>query len=120
MVEFTLVFPVLAILLFGVIQFGIAFNNYLALTDAVRAGAREAAVARYLSPADREPTVVAKVQDAATNLDQSKLQIQVSPSADWQSGSDVTVKATYPYSISLLGVVVKSGDLQSQTTERVE
>ena len=27
MVEFTLVFPVLAILLFGVIQFGIAFNN---------------------------------------------------------------------------------------------
>ncbi len=30
MVEFTLVFPVLAILLFGVIQFGIAFNNYLA------------------------------------------------------------------------------------------
>ena len=48
MVEFTLIFPVLAILLFGVIQFGIAFNNYLALTDAVRAGSRQAAVARYL------------------------------------------------------------------------
>ena len=46
MVEFTLVFPVLAILLFGVIQFGIAFNNYLALTDAVRAGSRQASVAR--------------------------------------------------------------------------
>ena len=46
MVEFTLLFPVLALLLFGVIQFGIAFNNYLALTDAVRAGSRQASSRR--------------------------------------------------------------------------
>jgi len=32
----------------------------------------------------------------------------------------VTVRATYPYSISLLGMVVKSGRLSSTTTERVE
>ena len=32
----------------------------------------------------------------------------------------MTVKATYPYSINLLGFVVKSGLLTSQTTERVE
>jgi Flp pilus assembly protein TadG len=120
MVEFTLIFPVLAIMLFGVIQFGIAFNNYLALTDAVRAGSRQAAVARYLSSAQRVPTVESKVRASATNLTQSKLKVFVTPSSNWQSGSDVTVKATYPYSISLLGVVLKSGTLQSQTTERVE
>ena len=57
MVEFTLIFPVLAILLFGVIQFGIAFNNYLAVTDAVRAGSRQAAVARFLPASQRVPTV---------------------------------------------------------------
>jgi hypothetical protein len=32
----------------------------------------------------------------------------------------VSVTATYPYSISLLGLVVKSGRLSSKTTERVE
>jgi hypothetical protein len=30
------------------------------------------------------------------------------------------VRATYPYSISLLGVVLKTGTLSSSTTERVE
>jgi Flp pilus assembly protein TadG len=49
MVEFTLVLPVLLVVLFGIIQFGIAFNNYVALTDAVRAGARTAAVSRFSS-----------------------------------------------------------------------
>ena len=120
MVEFTLVFPVLAILLFGVIQFGIAFNNYLAVTDAVRAGARQGAVSRYLPDADRQPAVEAKVRASANNLTQANLKVFVTPSSAWAPGSDVTVKATYPYSISLLGVVVKSGTLQSQTTERVE
>lgn len=122
MVEFTLVFPVLAILLFGVIQFGIAFNRYLAVTDAVRAGARQAAVSRYLPDADRVSTVEAQVRQAADNLDQTKLDVEVEPDAvsPWQPGSDVTVRASYPYSINLLGVVVKSGTLESQTTERVE
>jgi hypothetical protein len=32
----------------------------------------------------------------------------------------VTVTASYPYSISILGMVVKSGNLTSTTTERVE
>jgi Flp pilus assembly protein TadG len=120
MVEFTLVFPVLAILLFGVIQFGIAFNNYLALTDAVRAGSRQASVARFLPDSQRVPKTEAKVRASASNLTQSKLKVFVTPTSNWDPGSDVTVKATYPYSISLLGVVVKSGTLQSQNTERVE
>ena len=121
MVEFTLLFPVLALLLFGVIQFGIAFNNYLALTDAVRAGSRQASVARYLPDTQRVPKVESKVRTSANNLNQSKLKVFVTPtSANWDPGSDVTVRATYPYSISLLGVVVKSGTLTSSTTERVE
>jgi Flp pilus assembly protein TadG len=120
MAEFTLVLPVLAILLFGVIQFGIAFNNYLAVTDAVRAGARQAAVARYLPPGEREAKVRAKVISSADGLDASKLTITVSASDSWSPGSDVTVTASYPYSINLLGKVVKDGLLTSKTTERVE
>jgi Flp pilus assembly protein TadG len=120
MAEFALVLPVLAILLFGIIQFGIAFNNYLAVTDAVRAGARQAAVARYLPPGERDAAVKAKVYASADGLDSSKLTVTVSASDAWAPGSDVTVTASYPYSINLLGKVVKDGFLTSETTERVE
>jgi Flp pilus assembly protein TadG len=120
MAEFTLVLPVLAILLFGIIQFGIVFNNYLAVTDAARAGARQAAVARYLPPGEREPKVVAKVKASAEGLDASKLVVTVEAPGGWEAGSDVTVTAKYPYSINLLGKVVKDGYLTSKTTERVE
>jgi Flp pilus assembly protein TadG len=120
MAEFTLVLPVLAILLFGVIQFGIAFNNYLAVTDAVRAGARQAAVARHLPAGEREAAVRAKVYASADGLDTSKLSVTVAASGGWEPGSDVTVTASYPYSINLLGKVVKDGFLTSKTTERVE
>jgi Flp pilus assembly protein TadG len=120
MAEFTLILPVLAILLFGVIQFGIAFNNYLAVTDAVRAGARQAAVSRSLPSGQRVPAVESRVRSAAKNLDQSKLEVFVTTSSNWDPGTDVSVRATYPYSISLFGAVVKTGNLQSSTTERVE
>ena len=49
MTEFALILPLLVVLLFGIIQFGIIFNNYVTLTDAVRAGAREAAVSRQIA-----------------------------------------------------------------------
>ena len=48
MVEFALVLPILLLLVMGIIQFGIVFNNYVTLTDGVRAGARQAAVSRTL------------------------------------------------------------------------
>jgi Flp pilus assembly protein TadG len=120
MVEFALILPTLAVLLFGVIQFGIAFNNYLTVTDAVRAGARQGAVARVLPPGERVSSVQAKVIGAADNLDTSKLGISVSVSPGWEPGADVTVTATYPFSINLLGKAITSGDLTSTTTERVE
>jgi len=116
MAEFALVLPLLALLLFGVIQFGIAFNNYITLTDAVRAGARKAAVARHEQ--DPEGTVIVQVRAAATDLDPNKLGVEVESS--WQPGEEARVRASYPYSINLLGLVVKNGDLTSETTERVE
>jgi Flp pilus assembly protein TadG len=115
--EFALVLPILAVLLFGIIQFGIAFKDYLSLTDAVRAGARKAAVSRNLS--DPVGTTRTAVRNAASDLDQSKL-----PNPDvastWQPGTDVKVSAQYPFRISLFGLPVVTGNLKSSTTERVE
>jgi Flp pilus assembly protein TadG len=114
--EFALALPILALLLFAVIQFGIVFNNYVTLTDATRAGARKAAVGRQL--ANPQGTTVTAVRNSATDLNQSDLSVSVS--STWAAGSDVSVTASYPYSISLLGMVVKSGRISSTTRERVE
>jgi len=114
--EFALVLPILALLLFGVIQFGIVFHQYVTLTDAVRAGARQGAVGRHVS--DPAGDAEDRVRESAGDLDQSQLSVTVTSS--WQQGEDVTVSASYPYDISLLGFVVKSGNLTSTTTERVE
>ena len=49
-VELALVLPVLLLLLLGVVQFGTVFRDYIALTDATRVGARQAAVSRSIQP----------------------------------------------------------------------
>ncbi len=116
MTEFALVLPLLVMLLFGVIQFGIAFNNYITLTDAVRAGARKGAVSRHTT--NPAAGTVQQVKNAATDLKPADLQISVT--STWQHGEDVTVTASYPYSISLLGLVVKSGRMNARAQERVE
>lgn len=116
LVEFTLVLPLLVVLLLAIAQFGIALNHYLVLTDAVRAGARAASVSR-LSP---DPAAVAAdaVRAAAGDLDAADLRVDVS--SPWEPGSDVTVEASYPYALDVFGIVVKSGSLTSRITERVD
>jgi Flp pilus assembly protein TadG len=120
MVEFAIVLPVLCLLLFGAIQFGILFNNYVTLTDAVRAGARKAAVSRQITGTTPTQACIDQIRASASDLDQSKLTPTCTPDNNWQPASSVTVTATYPYSISLLGIVVASGNLKSTTQERVE
>lgn len=115
-VEFALVLPLLALMIAGIVQFGITYNHYITITDATRAGARVAAVSRSTCPGNTTQAV----RDSASGLDQAQLSVSVSPGCPWAIGSQVTVTATYPYSINLAGLVVKSGNLTSTTKERVE
>ena len=121
LVEFAIVAPLLFLILFAIIQFGIAFMHSVALTDAVRAGARKAAVSR--TAADPTAAATSAVLGAATDLDRSTLQdgLTVDPGASgWVAGGSVTVSAQYPYQVNILGIVVASGYLHSTTTERIE
>ena len=133
MVEFAVVLPVLAFILFAIIQFGLTLNNYVTLTSAVRDGARKGSVSRTV--ADPVGTTVSAVKSSAANLNESgctstacssncsvSLCVTVSPASasSWTPGADLTVTATYPYSISLFGLVVKTGTLSSSVTERIE
>ncbi len=56
-VEFAIILPLLIMLVFGIIQFGIAYNNWISLTHAARHGARIAAVGDYESIEDFENQV---------------------------------------------------------------
>jgi Flp pilus assembly protein TadG len=118
MTEFALVLPMLVVLMLGIVQFGVAFNNYVTLTDAVRAGARKAAVSRQSS--DPAGACRAAVLAAAGSLDTTELSTNLSCSSSWAPGSEVTVHADYPYNIKLLDWSVHSGRLNSTMKERVE
>ena len=117
MVEFALVAPLLLVIVFAVIQFGVLYNNYVTITDAARTGARKGAVSRLAA----SPTgaAVAAARASAPGLDQAKLTVNVTATS-WEHGGDLTVTTRYPYNINLLGWVVRSGSLTSATTERVE
>jgi Flp pilus assembly protein TadG len=114
--EFALVVPVLLFVIVAIIQFAVLYSNYVTLTDATRVGARVAAVSRTTCPGNTEQAV----RDSASTLKQADLNVTVT-ACPWTPGGQVTVTATYPYEIDLLGFIpVASGNLTSETTERVE
>ena len=57
---------------------------------------------------------------AGTNLRNPGTDFVLTCDSTWAIGSDVTVTATYPYDINLLGWVVASGQLNTTMKERVE
>lgn len=115
-VEFALVLPALLLVLLAILQFGILFKDYLALTDAVRAGARTGAVSRHAADpkAATEAAVVAAANDLGPKL-------KATATSSWQPGSQVEVEGRYPYKVKLLNLfTVANGTLVSKTKERVE
>jgi Flp pilus assembly protein TadG len=118
MTEFAFVLPILLVVLFGIVQFGIIYNNYVTLTDAARAASRQGAVSR--SSSDPEGDCESTGYAAGTNLKNPGTDFVVKCNSTWAAGSDVTVTATYPYDIKLLDWVVASGTLNTTMKERVE
>ena len=118
MTELALVLPILVVIVLAIAQFGVAFNNYVTVTDAARAAARKGAVSR--ESGDPQGDCQAAGYAAGQNLNNPGIDFVVTCSSSWGIGSDVTVTASYPYSISLLGWVVSSGRLNTTMQERVE
>jgi Flp pilus assembly protein TadG len=117
MVEFALVIPVLFMVLFGIIQFGILYNDYVTVTDAARVGARKGAVSR--TTANPAGLAEAAARNAASGLNQAALDVLITAPV-WSPGADIKVELTYPYSIKLFGMALVTGELESATTERIE
>ena len=118
MVEFTLILPLLLLLILGIYQFGQTYADYIQVTNAARDGGRKALVSR--SDASGVADVISTAKNATWWLDKNQIAVSVSPGQPWTTGQNVTVTVTYPYSINLLGFVVASGTLKSATTVRME
>lgn len=61
-IEFALVLPIFVSIVFGIFQFGIAFNNWIAITHAAREGARLAAVGQYNEQRVRDSAPSVQIQ----------------------------------------------------------
>src|SRR5690349_22927626 len=70
-IEFALLFPLLMLIVFGIIDFGRALNAQITLTQAAREGVRLDALG--------EPNVVSQTQAAATGLSGVTVQVTTCP-----------------------------------------
>ena len=115
-VEFAFILPFLVFLLLAIIQFGLAFHNYLAITDAARVGARAAAVHRTSNPCSAATTAI---QNTVSATQWGVISSRITCTAGSNVGDQVKITISYPYSIGLPGVSA-SGNLTANATERME
>jgi Flp pilus assembly protein TadG len=118
-VEFAIVLPLLVLLVFGIAQVGVAFHNYLAITDAARVGARAAAVKRTSTPCATNGAARTAIQNTVSTSQWAQISTRITCIAGPNVGDQVKITIKYPYSIGLPGVSA-SGDLTASATERME
>lgn len=119
LVETALVLPVILILLTGIIDFGLLFNNYLIVSNASREGARAAVTGKTDAQID------AVVDNAAVSLNPANLTVTITPdeSTGRITGDAVTVTVQYQYSMItpiIAAIVPGPLNLNTSTTMRCE
>ncbi len=90
MVELAIVLPLLLALIFGIIEFGRAYNNQLTLTHAAREGVREYALTQDSAVG------IATAKAAATTLDPNLMTVTVTACNE---GQPTTLRITYPFQL---------------------
>ena len=138
LVEFALTLPLILLSVTGILVFGVAFNNYMMLTDATSIAARQLAISRGQT-LDPCATVVSAVSSAAPMLKPANMTFNISLNgtrytstscsgsstsgapANMVLGSTATVTVTYPCSLSLFRDLISSSFLlTAQTSELMQ
>ena len=120
-VELAICLPILTLLVFGSIEFGLLFYNEQVITNASREGARAGIV---------EGTVNGDIEDIVENYCNGKL-INLNGSSELQTGAvtvsgpdtnnDLTVRVDYDYNFLLAGILgFTDKTLSAQTVMRME
>jgi Flp pilus assembly protein TadG len=95
LVEFAMVVPIFLLVLFAIVDFGMAFHAWITITNSAREGARAGAVHAPVA------TIEQRVRNAADSLDQDNLTVTVTNADDQggQPGESVVVDVSYDYSL---------------------
>jgi Flp pilus assembly protein TadG len=139
MVEMALVLPILLLVVTGILTFGLAFNNYVLLTEATSIGARTLAISRGATT-DPCATASSAIIAAAPLLSSANLSYTfvlngttytgsscssgsstTGAAANLVQGANVVVTVTYPCSLAVYGAnYAPHCSLQAQMTELVQ
>ena len=123
-VEFALVLPVLALVVFGCLKLGMAFFTYEQVASAANAGARAAAVNHGADPTSAARAAARSLAPTASLTDSQIAVTYVStaspPGAAWSYPGTVTVTVTYPLTFSFLGQLPQVFNLRATSTTRLE
>jgi Flp pilus assembly protein TadG len=123
LVELSLCAGFLCLMLLAVWQIGSIFSDYIDISEAARSGARAAALSGAPTAAgDTASLATAKSegQFAATNsASVPGMTVTITEIGTWQAGSQVRATVTAPYSLTLFGVAVSSGQLSVSDYMRV-
>lgn len=110
-VEFAIVLPLLAVLLFGIIEFSLLFYNKAMITNASREGARAGIVysPTRLSKADIQTVVNNYCASHLITFGASSPQTDVDPdpTSSAVSGAPLTVTVTYTYEFLVFPNLIK-------------
>lgn len=94
-VEFALVLPVLVLFMFGIIEFGRAYNARIELTAAVREGARAVALGATSDEA-RDAT-----RNGAPGLTSANITVTPNSCTVTPAPANATVSASYPFQYTI-------------------
>ncbi|MFC6238780.1 TadE/TadG family type IV pilus assembly protein [Longivirga aurantiaca] len=86
-VEFALVVPLLLLIVFGIINFGVLFSQQVSINNAVREGARRAVVGDPSAPRTCDG-ILASVRNELSGLALNPADVQIKVTQDWGTGSD--------------------------------
>jgi Flp pilus assembly protein TadG len=131
-VEFTLVMPLLLLVMTGLFSFGFALHNDLVLTNAVNTGAQLLAISRGQTT-DPCATAYTAISGAAPSLRTGlSLSFVINGStytatntctagaANMVQGASAQVTATYPCSLVVFGMSFPTCGLRAQITEFIQ
>jgi Flp pilus assembly protein TadG len=131
-IEFTLVIPILLLIMTGLLSFGLALHNFMVLTSAVNTGAQLLAISRGQTT-DPCATAHSAIAAAAPSLNSglsltfvidgstySSTTSCTAGAADMVQGAFAQITASYPCSFGIFEIKNHACNLQTQISEFIQ
>ena len=133
LIEFTLVMPILLLVMTGMVSFGFALHNDLVLTNAVNTGAQLLSFSRGQTT-DPCATAYTAITNAASTLNTSSISLSFvingttyasttscpAGASNMVQGASAQVTGTYPLVLAVFGMNFASYHLGTQVTEFIQ